>query len=85
MHVDKSFTKIQARVRPPPILAIPGFWEFLLLAPLPYLNMKTQSGGGHFPNPWRVNVPMANMPEFATDFKCKRGSNLDPEKRCAVW
>ena len=47
--------------------------------------MKTQSGGGHFPNPWRVNVPMANMPEFATDFKCKRGSNLDPEKRCAVW
>ena len=36
MHVDKSFTKIQARVRPPPIQAMPEFWEHLVLAPLPY-------------------------------------------------
>ena len=35
VHVDKSFTKIQARVRPPPIPAMPGFWEFLFLEPLP--------------------------------------------------
>ena len=36
VHVDKSFTKIQARVRPPsPIPAMPEFWEFLFLAPLP--------------------------------------------------
>ena len=41
MHVDKSFTKIQARVRsPPPIQAMPEFWEHLDLAPLP-------KGNGH--------------------------------------
>ena len=38
MHVDKSFTKIQARVRPPPIQAMPAFWEHLVLAPLPNLK-----------------------------------------------
>ena len=35
MHVDKSFTKIQARVRPPPIQAMPAFWEHLVLQSLP--------------------------------------------------
>ena len=36
MHVDKSFTKIQARVRPPPpIQAMPEFWEHLVLQSLP--------------------------------------------------
>ena len=39
MHVDKSFTKIQARVRPPsPIQAMPEFWEHLDLEPLPMFN-----------------------------------------------
>ena len=39
MHVDKSFTKIQARVRPPPpIQAMPEFWEHLDLEPLPKDN-----------------------------------------------
>ena len=38
VHVDKSFTKIQARVRPPPIQAMPEFWEHLDLAPLPKLE-----------------------------------------------
>ena len=42
MYVDKSFTKIQARVRPPPIPAMPVFWEFLFLEPLP--NLKLFSG-----------------------------------------
>ena len=38
MHVDKSFTKIQARVRPPPpIQAMPEFWEHLVRPPLPNL------------------------------------------------
>ena len=36
MHVDKSLTKIQARVRPPPpIQAMPEFWEHLVRPPLP--------------------------------------------------
>ena len=49
------------------------------------LTWPTQSGDGHFPGPWRVNVPFANMPQFAEDFKCKKESNLNPEKRCTIW
>ena len=40
VHVDKSFTKIQARVRPPPIPAMPEFWEFLFRHPFPKLKKQ---------------------------------------------
>merc|ERR1712089_60803 len=42
---------------------------------------------GHSPAPWRVNVALANQPEFARDFNCPAGSrmNPEPEDRCAVW
>jgi len=46
---------------------------------------RRSSGAGHSPGPWRVNVPFANLPQFAEDFKCKKGSNLKPEKRCTIW
>merc|ERR1712210_191716 len=46
---------------------------------------RGSSGAGHSPGPWRVNVPFANLPQFAEDFKCKKGSNLKPEKRCTIW
>merc|ERR550519_984721 len=39
----------------------------------------------HAAAPWRVNVVLANMPEFARDFNCPVGSRLNPEKRCIVW
>ena len=35
VHVDKSFKKIQAGVRPPPIQAMPVFWELLDRQPIP--------------------------------------------------
>jgi len=45
------------------------------------------SWAGHSPAPWRVNVALANQPEFARDFNCPAGSrmNPEPEDRCAVW
>merc|ERR1712080_371036 len=45
------------------------------------------SYAGHSPAPWRVNVALANQPEFARDFNCPAGSrmNPEPEDRCAVW
>ena len=46
MHVDKSFTKIQARVRPPPIQAMPAFWEHLVLQSLPKCVMASLSPCG---------------------------------------
>ena len=32
-----------------------------------------QSYAGHSPAPWRVNVALSNMPEFAQDFNCPAG------------
>ena len=44
-----------------------------------------EGGDVHAAAPWRVNVVLANMPEFARDFNCPVGSRLNPEKRCIVW
>lgn len=46
-----------------------------------------QNWYGHSPSPYRVNVVLANLPQFAKDFKCPLGSRLHPppEERCAVW
>ena len=47
VYGDKSFTKIQARVRPPPIKAMPGFWEGMVGHPIPkwdtFLKIQQQS------------------------------------------
>ncbi|KAH9380109.1 hypothetical protein HPB48_019133 [Haemaphysalis longicornis] len=37
------------------------------------------------PAPWRVNVPLRNLPEFAEAFACKVGSYMNPDYRCSVW
>lgn len=34
---------------------------------------------------YRVNGVLSNMEEFAKTYKCPKGSNLNPEKRCRVW
>ena len=49
--------------------------------------MLFQNFYGHSPSPYRVNVVLSNMPEFAEDFNCPAGSRLNPpqEERCAVW
>ena len=46
-----------------------------------------QNWYGHSPSPYRVNVVLANLAQFAQDFKCPLGSRLHPpvEERCAVW
>lgn len=37
------------------------------------------------PAPWRVNVPLRNLPEFAEAFACKPGTYMNPDHRCSVW
>ncbi len=39
----------------------------------------------HSPGKYRVNGLVANMPEFAGAFACKKGKPMAPEKRCRVW
>ena len=39
----------------------------------------------HSPAKFRVNGPMANMPEFAAAFQCKAGAAMNPVSRCGVW
>lgn len=43
------------------------------------------STDSHSPPKYRVNGPLANLPEFAEAFQCPAGSPMAPEKRCTVW
>ncbi|XP_049271282.1 neprilysin-1 [Rhipicephalus sanguineus] len=33
----------------------------------------------------RCIVPLMNMPEFSTAFRCAAGSPMNPRKKCAIW
>jgi len=54
-----------------------------------YIHMLSRpvSRAGHSPPPWRVNVVLSNMPEFARDFNCPLGSRMHPnrEQTCTLW
>lgn len=41
----------------------------------------------HSPPKYRVNGPLANLPEFGTAFQCKEGSPMvrAKDKRCEIW
>lgn len=39
----------------------------------------------HAPNVYRVLGPIANMRDFAIDFNCPEGSNMNPREKCEVW
>merc|ERR1712071_199705 len=40
--------------------------------------------GQHSPSRFRVRGPFANMPEFASDFKCSLKQQMNPVNKCAV-
>lgn len=33
----------------------------------------------------RVLTAFSNMEEFSADFQCKKGSGMNPEKKCKIW
>ncbi len=39
----------------------------------------------HSPAQFRVNGPVANLPEFAETFSCDVGTPMHPEETCEVW
>jgi len=41
--------------------------------------------GVHSPGEFRIKGTLSNNPDFAKDFKCKKGSNMNPAKKCTVW
>jgi putative endopeptidase len=39
----------------------------------------------HSPPRFRVNGPLANLPEFAAAFQCEPGEPMRPENQCEIW
>ncbi|KZC11845.1 Endothelin-converting enzyme 1 [Dufourea novaeangliae] len=39
----------------------------------------------HCPSKYRVIGPLLNLPEFATEFNCSKGSRMNPIHKCEVW
>ncbi|CAG0902422.1 unnamed protein product [Cyprideis torosa] len=39
----------------------------------------------HSPSAVRINGPFSNTELFAKDFNCKKGSRMNPVKKCAIW
>ena len=41
--------------------------------------------GVHSPSRFRINGPFRNIEEFSRDWKCPKGSHMNPVKKCRVW
>ncbi|GFT57617.1 endothelin-converting enzyme homolog [Nephila pilipes] len=39
----------------------------------------------HAPAKFRVNGALSNIKEFSEDFKCEKGSKLNPDSKCSLW
>jgi predicted metalloendopeptidase len=39
----------------------------------------------HSPSKWRIIGPLSNSDEFSKAFQCKKGSPMNPLKKCVVW
>lgn len=38
-------------------------------------------------SPWEFQIigALSNQPEFARDFSCAKGTNMNPENKCSIW
>ncbi|XP_063986007.1 endothelin-converting enzyme homolog [Diachasmimorpha longicaudata] len=48
------------------------------------INLQVEKDS-HCPPKYRVIGPLSNLPEFAAEFNCPKGSKMNPGDKCEVW
>ena len=65
------------------------FWIFvgkqMCAAKTPLNLVHLIKTGSHAPPRFRLIGPLQNSKDFATDFKCKQGSYMNPKKKILVF
>ncbi|KFM68195.1 Membrane metallo-endopeptidase-like 1, partial [Stegodyphus mimosarum] len=61
-----------------------AYWVYCEKLDYPYLLQIIRTGS-RIPQKFRVNGPMSNLPEFAQDFQCSRGKDMNPISKCEIW
>ncbi|XP_022784781.1 endothelin-converting enzyme homolog [Stylophora pistillata] len=62
-----------------------GFAQIWCLKSRPSAVERLVTFSSHSPEKFRVIGSLSNFDEFAKAYKCPKGSQMNPEKKCSVW
>lgn len=62
-----------------------GFAQIWCLKSRPSAVERLVTFSSHSPGKFRVIGSLSNFDEFAKAYKCPKGSQMNPEKKCSVW
>ncbi|CAO1344025.1 unnamed protein product [Diamesa hyperborea] len=83
----KKWSKNKTQIKPIGLDRFTNEQIFWLSFAQTYCSVERPKQGLYALNRFRVNGPIMNMEEFATDFNCPVGAQMNPPqgKRCSLW